>query len=416
MSSGPDKTQIQHGPSTSFISTSIRDRELTDWINGLFVQALEKNYSDIHLETDEDSNDMAVRVRLDGALTEIHRLDANDAHLLVNKIRSRCRLSQNDTRAPQDGRFLQVSGNRRADVRVSILVTGSEGVSVVMRILDSANAGRSIQSLEMPAGVRALFEASLKRKEGMILATGPTGSGKTTTLYAGMNVLNTQDRKNMSIEDPIEYHLRGVQQVQVGEGTGRTFASVLRAVLRQDPDGILVGEIRDEETAVIAAKASMTGHLVLSTLHTNSSVETVMRLLEMGLPLHILKSSLRLIIAQRLVQTVCPDCARDRPVSADEVMLFLEHGVERPETLKAAVGCPQCRQGYRGRTAIFEALEVNAAFRLAMGNDISQLDHNRLMAAARAQPQFAPLGAGALALAAQGRTTLEKAMAFVYED
>ncbi|MBN6739631.1 type II/IV secretion system protein [Acidithiobacillus sp. MC6.1] len=405
-----------HGPSTEFIATSPRERELVAWINGLFEVALKKEYSDIHLETDHDNEDMRVRVRFEGSLREIHRLDAADAHLLATKIRSRCRLSQNDTRAPQDGRFLQICGDRRADVRVSIMVTGTEGVSVVMRLLDSANAGRAIGSLEMPPAVEAVFQANLRRKEGMILAAGPTGSGKTTTLYAALNALNTPDRKNISIEDPIEYHQNGVQQVQVGEGTGRTFASVLRAVLRQDPDGILVGEIRDEETASIAAKAAMTGHIVLSTIHTNSAVETITRLLDMGLPLHVMKSALRLIIAQRLVPTLCPVCKADRPVTDEDARIFLEHGVDQPEKLKMAVGCPECQRGYRGRVAIFEVLEVNAAFRRALGNDISQINDNLLLEAAMAQPQYMPIRKWALRLAAQGRTTLEKAMELVYED
>lgn len=408
------KNQVLHGPSTEFIATNPREERLRDWINGIFAEALENGYSDLHFETEHDSGDLVLRVRSEGVLAERDRLDGHDGHLLVNKIRARCRLSQNDTRAPQDGRFLQICGEKRADVRVSIVETGGDGVSLVMRLLDSANAGRSMESLEMPEAALRVFQREIRRNEGLILATGPTGSGKTTTLYAAMGALNTVARKNISIEDPIEYHLQGVQQVQVGEGTGRTFASVLRSVLRQDPDGILVGEIRDEETANIAAHAAMTGHLVLSTVHANAAIETLTRLTEMGVPMHVLLSSLRLIIAQRLVGRVCPHCARPREVNEEEARVFAGYGVHIPRSLLAAKGCEHCNhRGYKGRIAIFEMLRLDADFRRIARISTAEDD---LLEAAKKQEQFVPLAASALRLAAQGITSWESAIAFVYDD
>jgi type II secretory ATPase GspE/PulE/Tfp pilus assembly ATPase PilB-like protein len=408
-----EKIESEHdngyGPATNFISTSGRDAPVVDKLNALFAEALQNNYSDLHIETQHKDGSMRVRVRIDGELETIHCFEPSYTHVVLNKIRSRSRLSSSDIRAPQDGRFLQVASNKRADVRVSILATGHDGSSVVMRLLDSDNAGRSIDSLEMQKLVHDAFIRALHRHEGMVLATGPTGSGKTTTLYAGLNYRNKPSEKLLTIEDPIEYQLEGAQQVQVGTGTGRTFASALRAALRQDPDVILVGEMRDTETAEIAARAALTGHIVLSTLHANSAVDTVIRLMDMGLPLHVIKSSLLLVVAQRLVRTVCKVCSHPRALIPGDLEMFQLYGITPPRHVTQVVGCEHCRRtGYKGRVAIFETIVLTPDFAASMP------DHIQMKEAAKLQPQYEPLAVAAMRKAAEGITTLEEANEIAY--
>jgi type II secretory ATPase GspE/PulE/Tfp pilus assembly ATPase PilB-like protein len=249
----------------------------------------------------------------------------------------------------------------------------------------------------MPNEVEAAFRWALSQREGLVLNAGPTGSGKTTTLYAGLNSKNTEDVKIITAEDPVEYILKRVQQIPVGSGTGRTFATALRAMMRQDPDIILVGEIRDTETGSIAMRAGMTGHLVMASIHANSSLETYFRLVDLDIPSHIIAASVRLFIAQRIVQTVCPDCREKAPVALPEV--FEGSGVEVPDWEWVGKGCENCDgTGYDNRMAIFEAIKMTRAFRAAMG------DEQAMEAAAKLQPQYQSLRTAGCRLIVSGET------------
>jgi type II secretory ATPase GspE/PulE/Tfp pilus assembly ATPase PilB-like protein len=400
-----------HGPATQFIHTSRRDESVVKELNHFFNTAARNKYTDLHFETQHADGSIRLRVRIDGILNKIHTFNNMDARVLVNKVRSRARLSNADSRAPQSGRFLQIVDERRVDVRVSIIVTGIDGVSIVCRLLDSENAGIPIEQLQMPPLLEALFRKTLARNEGMILTTGPTGSGKTTTLYAALQYLNTDDSKTVTAEDPIEYHLDGLQQVQVGDGTGRSFASALREFLRQDPDNILVGEIRDLETATIAAQAALTGHRLLSTLHTNSALETTTRLIDIGLPVPTIQSALLLIIAQRLMRKPCVHCCHVTPPLPEEIEIFREHGLAAPAQLVRTVGCDACSgTGYRGRFAIFEAIAMTRQFRASIPDIVA------MKAAAELQPTYEPLATAALRKASELLTTLEEAVKIAYEQ
>jgi len=391
--------------STQFIRTSKRDEAIIGRINALFEEAATEGYSDLHFETDPDAGNMRVRARLDGRLIHLTTLNSDEEFIFMEKVRARSRLTNTDTRAPQTGRFLQIANGRRFDVRVSIVETGHSGNSVVFRLLDSSNAGMPIEKLGMPKDIEELFLRCLHRNEGEILATGPTGSGKTTTLYAALNHRNTPEEKWLTAEDPIEYHLPGVQQVQVGAGTGRTFADALREFLRQDPDGILVGEQRDLETALIAAQAAQTGHLLLSTLHTNSAVETPIRLLDMGIQKYTLESALLLIIAQRLLRRACPHCSKQAPVTNDQAAIFSFYHVPVPDTLVSTMGCSHCHgTGYHGRFPIFEVIECTRSF-LSSIPSITEMEQ-----AAMEQPTYRKLAVLALEKAAQGETTFAEAI------
>ena len=291
---------------------------------------------------------------------------------------------------------MQECHGRRIDVRYN-RVTTTNGFSKVTRLLDSANAGKPIEDLSMPPAVEQMFRAALALREGLILTTGPTGSGKTTTLYAGLGHLNQVIRKIITAEDPVEYRMERAQQIPVGQGTGRTFHTALRAMMRQDPDIILVGEIRDQETAVAAMRAGMTGHLVLSTLHANSAVDTYFRLEDLGVPRHILAASVKIIIAQRIIKIVCPHCAEEHPVEFPE--FFTSWGMEPPETEMVGAGCEACSGvGYISRMALFECIRMTKEFRDALG------DREAMQRVADRQPQYQPLAKTALDLVLQKKT------------
>ncbi|MBU2740934.1 MULTISPECIES: GspE/PulE family protein [Acidithiobacillus] len=380
---------------TSFISTNDRDRRITGRLNEIFAMAAGKRWSDIHFESLEDGS-AEVRVRIRGKLKQLEIVHPDDAKLLINKLRYRANLDVSDTRHEQDGRFVQEFEGRRIDVRLNIVPTNF-GYSAVVRLLDSANAGVPIEKLQMPEGVEAAFRWALSQREGLVLNGGPTGSGKTTTLYAGLNSKNTEDVKIITAEDPVEYILKRVQQIQVGSGTGRTFASALRAFMRQDPDIILVGEIRDTETGSIAMRAGMTGHLVMASIHANSSLETYFRLHDLEIPPHIIGASVRLFIAQRIVQTVCQTCREKAPVALPEV--FAGSGIEAPDWEWVGKGCEDCDgTGYDNRMAIFEAIKMTRAFRAALG------DEKAMEAAAKLQPQYQSLRTAGCNLIVSGET------------
>ncbi|NCY24785.1 MAG: type II secretion system protein GspE [Alphaproteobacteria bacterium] len=330
-------------------------------INALLMEALRENASDIHIETFERS--LIVRLRVDGVLREALRLQPTLAPVLVSRIKVMARLDIAEKRLPQDGRIsLRVGGNEM-DVRVSTMPAGL-GERVVLRLLQK-NAGRfDLEQLGLPAEYLEKLHAMIGKPHGIVLITGPTGSGKTTTLYGMLSKLNDRSRNILTIEDPIEYQIEGIGQTQVNTKVDLTFARGLRAILRQDPDVVMVGEIRDVETARIAVQASLTGHLVLSTLHTNSAIGAVTRLLDMGVESFLLSSSLVGLLSQRLVRTLCPACKEPYTASAAECEFLGVGGKKKAPTLHRAKGCDACRgTGYKGRMGIYEIISVDDKLR-----------------------------------------------------
>ncbi len=336
------------------------DAPIIRLINALLTEAVKINASDIHIEPFE--NRLVVRLRVDGILREILEPRRVLAPLLVSRIKVMAKLDIAEKRLPQDGRIsLRIAG-RPVDVRVSTLPSG-HGERVVLRLLDKQAGRLDLQHLGMPEQVMNTLDALIHLPHGIVLVTGPTGSGKTTTLYAALTRINDRKRNLMTVEDPIEYFLDGVGQTQVNPKVDMTFARGLRAILRQDPDVVMVGEIRDLETARIAVQASLTGHLVLSTLHTNSAAGAVTRLRDMGVEPFLLSSSLAGVLAQRLVRLLCPACKR--PYSANEPdCAQLGVSAAKAPLLYAPAGCAECNQlGYRGRTGIYELIPVDDKLR-----------------------------------------------------
>ncbi|AZD81788.1 type II secretion system ATPase GspE [Pseudomonas chlororaphis] len=327
------------------------DAPIIRLINAILGEAVKVKASDIHLETFEQH--LSVRLRVDGLLREVLRPRRELAGLLVSRIKVMSKLDIAEKRIPQDGRIALRIGGHEVDVRVSTLPS-AYGERVVMRLLDKQAGRLDLGRLGMAEAIRGKLEDALLRPHGILLVTGPTGSGKTTTLYAGLSSLNNQTRNILTIEDPVEYHLAGIGQTQVNTKVDMTFARGLRAILRQDPDVVMVGEIRDRETADIAVQASLTGHLVLSTLHTNSAIGAVTRLLDMGIEPFLLCTSLLGVVAQRLVRVLCNDCKRAAPADA-AACHRLNLDPQQAPVLYHPVGCPACQHsGYRGRQGIYE--------------------------------------------------------------
>ncbi len=325
-------------------------------VNLLIARAVEARASDIHIEPFE--NQLRVRFRIDGVLQEVESPPTRLRHAIISRIKIMAKLNIAERRLPQDGRIKLVARGKEVDLRVST-VPAMHGESLVLRILDRSSGVMSFQDLGFDGEMLAGLKQMLDQPNGVVLVTGPTGSGKTTTLYASLLALSTPDKKVLTVEDPIEYQLYGVNQVQVKPQIGMTFASVLRSLLRQDPDIIMIGEIRDIETTQIAMQAALTGHLVLSTLHTNSAAATITRLLDMGAEDYLLTSTLAGVVAQRLVRTLCPRCREDYEV-IPELAERLGLDVRSPKRLYRAKGCEECNgSGYFGRTAIIEVLPIN---------------------------------------------------------
>ncbi|WAG78441.1 type II secretion system ATPase GspE [Metapseudomonas furukawaii] len=361
MAGGDDLASLaEQLPATTDLLEQEDDAPIIRLINAILGEAVKARASDIHLETFEQH--LSVRLRIDGLLREILRPRRELAGLLVSRIKVMAKLDIAEKRIPQDGRIaLRIAGHE-VDVRVSTLPS-AHGERVVLRLLDKQAGRLDLTRLGMDAATRARLEGALARPHGILLVTGPTGSGKTTTLYAGLASLNSQTRNILTIEDPVEYHLPGIGQTQVNTRVDMTFARGLRAILRQDPDVVMVGEIRDRETAEIAVQASLTGHLVLSTLHTNSAVGAVTRLVDMGIEPFLLCTSLVGVLAQRLVRVLCPDCRTE--VTADAAAcrhLGLDLG--RPPRLWQPVGCAACQDnGYRGRQGLYELVLLDEPLR-----------------------------------------------------
>jgi general secretion pathway protein E len=345
------------------------DAPIIRLINGLIAEAARLGASDVHIEPYEAH--LIVRMRTDGVLKEAAKLSARLGPLLVSRVKVMARLDIAERRLPQDGRISLTLGGRALDVRVSTLPSRA-GERVVLRLLDRDRAGLGLDDLGMPAEVREAFGTALSDPNGIILVTGPTGSGKTTTLYAGLRQLNDGARSILTIEDPVEYAVEGVGQTQVNAKVGLTFAAGLRAILRQDPDIVLVGEIRDSETAQIAVQASLTGHLVLSTVHTNDAIGAVTRLRDMGVEPFLLASTLRMILAQRLVRRLCPACRR--PEAAGRAVADLL-GIPAETTIWRAGGCSQCGQsGHVGRIGVYEAVRIDDTLRRLIGANATEAE------------------------------------------
>jgi len=327
-------------------------------VNAILIDAIRKRASDIHFEPFEKN--CRVRFRIDGILYEIMRPPAKLKNSISTRLKIMANLDIAERRLPQDGRIKLRLGHREVDFRVNVIPT-IYGEKVVLRLLDKSNLQLNLDSLGFEAHQKELFLSAISKPYGLVLVVGPTGSGKTTTLYSALLELNKPHVNISTIEDPVEYQLNGINQIQVNEEIGLTFASCLRAFLRQDPDVILVGEIRDLETAEIAVKASLTGHLVLSTLHTNDSTSTITRLLNMGVEPFLVSTSLNLIVAQRLVRKVCSSCAEPLNVHPETLLQlgFSESELDYVRPIKG-VGCKNCSNtGYSGRVAIYEVLDVN---------------------------------------------------------
>lgn len=334
------------------------DAPIVVYINKILLDAIKKGASDLHFEPYEHT--FRIRFRVDGILTEIAKPPVALSSRMAARLKVMSKLDIAERRVPQDGRIkLALSKKKSIDFRVSTLPT-MWGEKIVMRILDSSSAMLGIDMLGYEAAQKKIYMDALAQPQGMILVTGPTGSGKTVSLYTGLNILNTAERNISTAEDPVEINLEGINQVQINTRAGLTFPSALRSFLRQDPDIVMVGEIRDLETAEIAIKAAQTGHLVLSTLHTNSAAETLTRLLNMGVPAYNVASSVSIIIAQRLARRLCNQCKVEEEVP-DEQLLAMDFPEDKLGTFKLykGVGCSECTGGYKGRVGIYEVIKIS---------------------------------------------------------
>ncbi|MHB0774321.1 type IV-A pilus assembly ATPase PilB [Halomonas sp. WWR20] len=380
-----------------------QDAPVVRFVQKILLDAIKRGASDIHFEPYEST--YRVRLRIDGMLVEVARPPFNLRTRIAARLKVMARLDISERRLPQDGAIkLRLTQSRSIDFRVNSLPTVF-GEKIVLRLLDPASARLGIDALGFSSAQKALFLKVLAEPQGMILVTGPTGSGKTVTLYTGLNILNTSERNISTAEDPVEIKVEGVNQVNVQPKVGLDFASALRAFLRQDPDVVMVGEIRDLETAEIAVKASQTGHLVLSTLHTNSAAETLTRLRNMGVAPFNIASSVSLIIAQRLARKLCPQCKAPADIPQEAL---LKEGFSEVElasaTLFSAVGCSHCTLGYKGRVGIYEVVPISEAMSRLIMTEGGALE----LAEAARREGHPDLRRSGLQKVLQGMTSLEE--------
>jgi len=390
---------------SALTATDEVDVPVVKLLKSLFEDAVQVGASDIHIEPDETV--LRIRQRIDGVLHEHVMKEKRIASALVLRLKLMASLNISEKRLPQDGRFnINVKGHS-VDVRMSTLPI-QFGESVVMRLLDQSGGIIGLDKVGLPESMLPRLRKMINEPHGILLVTGPTGSGKTTTLYGALNELNSHQKKIITVEDPVEYRLPRINQVQVHPNIGLDFSTVLRATLRQDPDILLVGEIRDKETAEIALRAAMTGHFVLSTLHTNDAVSSAMRLTDIGIEGYLAASALNGILAQRLVRKICDNCSQHyHPTGAEQIWLDArqeELGLDDIE-LKKGRGCTYCNNtGYKGRTGIFELLEINEPMADALRRD----DSAAFTVAAKTDPHYQPLVYSALELAIAGITSLDE--------
>jgi len=406
--SASDETRITE---LTDLHAVVEDAPIVKYVNLILRQALQERASDIHIEPTSD--DLRIRFRIDGVLHEVTRSPKAIQGGVTTRLKVMASLDIAEHRVPQDGRITLTAGRREIDLRVATLPT-VHGEKVVLRVLDKSSASLQLSELGFLPTVLKRYEVAYKKPYGTILVTGPTGSGKSTTLYATMNTLNSPERNLITVEDPVEYQLRGVSQVQVNPKAGLNFANALRSILRSDPDVVLVGEIRDRETAVIAIEAALTGHLVLSSLHTNDAAGTPMRLVEMGVEPFLVGSALDCVLAQRLARQLCENCWEDYSPPAEDLQLIGFTEADEPPNGKVrfrrAVGCQACsRTGYRGRIALQELLLIDEEIERAVIAHGSNDDIQRLAL----EQGMVPLRHDGLRKAALGITSLEEILRVV---
>ncbi len=396
---GQDALDID--PDSEYLEDMASEAPVIRMVNHLMERALDLNASDIHFEPEEHA--LMVRCRVDGVMIKLEQLPHKVIPAISSRIKLMARLDIGEKRLPQDGRIQYRLAQRNLDMRISTL-PGVHGESIVLRILDRSDVNVDLDQLGMPVDVLDKYSQLINQPFGMILVTGPTGSGKTTSLYGTLEKIRTGTQKIITVEDPVEYQMEGITQIHVNAKIGLTFSSGLRSIVRQDPDVILVGEIRDSETANIAIESALTGHLVFSTLHTNDAASAVTRLQDMGIDTYLISSSVLGVMAQRLVRRVCEHCAEPYQLSVDEVHKLEINAVDYLHTRKGK-GCEHCGQtGYRGRVGIYELLMMSDQIRhvVTEGGDA-----NSIRAQAK-QESMRTLREDALEKLAQGVTTPEE--------
>jgi type IV pilus assembly protein PilB len=388
-------------------SLDINSAPIVRLVNSLLENAVRSGASDVHVEPDQEQT--RVRIRVDGILQEALSTSINTHGAITSRIKVMANLNISERRVPQDGRVKIEVDNREIDLRVSTMPT-TYGEKIVMRILDRATFLVGKERLGLSPGDIEKFDRLVKRPHGILLVTGPTGSGKTTTLYSMLAELNDNKKNIVTLEDPVEFDMKGINQSQINVRAGLTFAAGLRAFLRQDPDVIMVGEIRDPETAKIAAQAALTGHLVLSTLHTNDAPGAVARFIDMDVEPYLISSSLIGVVAQRLVRIICPECKKQVEAGEREKHILGYHG-DRPLSLAKAGGCDYCgRNGYKGRTGVFEVMEVDKDMRLLIDKGASSEE----LRDAALQRGMTPLSEDARSKVLEGVTTLDEMLRVTY--
>ncbi|MBH9740953.1 GspE/PulE family protein [Vibrio navarrensis] len=404
-----EQLQAEHQSNDSF-DYSLEDDDsdevtVVKLINSMFEDAIQVAASDIHIEP--DANVLRLRQRIDGILHETLLNEVNIAPALVLRLKLMANLDISEKRLPQDGRFNIRAKGQSVDVRLSTMPV-QYGESVVMRLLNQSSGVRKLEESGLPEDLLLRLRRQLKRPHGMILVTGPTGSGKTTTLYGALTELNQPGKKIITAEDPVEYRLSRVNQVQINPKIDLDFSTVLRTFLRQDPDIILIGEMRDQETVEIGLRAALTGHLVLSTLHTNDAVDSALRMIDMGAPGYLVASAVRAVVAQRLVRRICPDCKTEDSVDeARQAWLSQRFPNQTEARFVKGRGCQNCNlTGYRGRIGVFEMLELDRS----MIDALRANDAVGFAEAARRSESYKPLLASAMELALQGGVSLDEVM------
>jgi MSHA biogenesis protein MshE len=399
-----DTTSVDFGALAS--NSGLEEAPVVKLLQSVFDDAAQVRASDIHIEPQDGR--LQIRFRIDGVLHLQTEADIKIATPLALRLKLMADLDISEKRLPQDGRFAVKVRNQRIDVRISTMPT-QYGESVVMRLLNQVGMNLRLDAIGMHPRLVERFRAIVQRPNGLVLVTGPTGSGKTTTLYSALAELNSVEKKLITVEDPVEYRLPGINQVQVNDKIELNFARVLRSALRQDPDIVLVGEMRDQETAQIGLRAAMTGHLVLSTLHTNDAASTPLRLMDMGVPRYMVGGSLQAVLAQRLVRVICESCTQPYAAPAPERAWLRAELGDKAESVPLfhGRGCSHCNgTGYRGRTGVYELLEMTRAVHEA----INDPDPGHFLKVAHAEMRGETLRRSAVRLAVQGRTTVGEAM------
>jgi type IV pilus assembly protein PilB len=386
------------------IEAEAESSPVVKYVNHIIQLALKEGASDIHIEPDEKV--LKVRYRIDGVLFELLTPPRKLHAALTSRIKIMANLDIAERRLPQDGRIRATVLGRKLDLRVSTVPT-PKGEKTVMRILDSRSISVGLEDLGFSEDALTIWKKQIEQPHGIILVTGPTGSGKTTTLYSSIRQMDTRRMNISTVEDPIEYNLQGITQIQTHEKIGMTFAKALKALLRQDPDVVMLGEIRDQETASTAIQAALTGHLVLSTLHTNDAPSSITRMINIGVEPFLVGAALNGVLAQRLVRKICPKCAFDRPVEDDMRDFLLTHGIDSP-TLRAGAGCPACRQtGYNGRLGLYELLVLDDFLRDKIASNPNVVEFRRLCV----ERGMTTLRDDGFAKVRAGRTTVEEVLA-----